>query len=183
MHNIGHIFTGTGPAGVRPGPWGQFVRWLLLRRTAPPAEAPRRGGRWGRPVLEKPAKKWPQDPDGTPAGPVSMYTWWTSGGVLCFYCLFFDWFSGWPGDLGPWASIPGPGRGDSEGVRGAPNPIEIYIFIAIQTSATYISTARTEGTNTWCRLCRNFEFMVPLAPLPLQCASLVGSKVCGFYFC
>ncbi len=46
--------------------------------------------------------------------------------------------SGWPGDLvpGPWGSIPGRGGG-SEGSGGAPNLKQIYICIAIQTSATH----------------------------------------------
>ncbi len=46
--------------------------------------------------------------------------------------------SGWPGDLvpGPWGSIPGPGRGLRRGSGGPPNLIQIYIFIAIQTSDT-----------------------------------------------
>jgi hypothetical protein len=51
--------------------------------------------------------------------------------------------SGWPGDLLGVDS--GPGEGGSEGARGAPNPIQMYVFIAIQTSVRHVFTADFRG--------------------------------------
>ena len=42
---------------------------------------------------------------------------------------------------GLWGPIPGPGKGIRRGSGGAPNLIQLYIFIDVQTSTTYPYTS------------------------------------------